>query len=115
MKATLIVVGIVVGLAFATPAHADPGDAQFISFLEQHGLGCGEGAIKCNSDAELTELGHAVCHGIDVGGNSPVEETNVLVGAGQNYINKYQADVLIAAALVAYCPWDESELPSGTS
>ncbi|MBZ4564637.1 DUF732 domain-containing protein [Mycobacterium avium subsp. hominissuis] len=92
----------------ATPsARADNGDADFISFLEQHNLGCGEGALKCSSDTELIGIGHSVCYDIDNNGQTPGEAANKLVAIGDGWLNREQASVIVAASLVNYCPWDK--------
>jgi hypothetical protein len=100
--------------AICTPAaRADNGDADFISYLEKHNLGCGEGSIKCSSDMDLIPIGHAVCTDIDVNGQTPVQAAHKLVSVGQNYITLDQADAIVAAALVNYCPWDEYLVTGG--
>ncbi|ORB70862.1 hypothetical protein BST44_22800 [Mycobacterium scrofulaceum] len=104
---------VVAAFCSVSIAHADPGDAQFIGILEQHQMGCGEGSFICHSDSELTQMGHSVCDGIDNNGITPVQATDVVMQAMEGNVNKAQADWLVAAALVSYCPWDESQLPGG--
>jgi hypothetical protein len=116
LRATLIAAAIATAaIGSASPTHADPGDAQFIGTLEQHGMGCVKGSFICTSDEELTEMGHSVCDGIDNNGITPVQAANVVMRATEGNLNKAQASWLVAAALVSYCPWDESKLPGGTT
>ncbi|WP_081614489.1 DUF732 domain-containing protein [Mycobacterium intracellulare] len=68
-RATLVAGAAVVGIGFEPLAHSD--DADFIQFLTEHGLGCGEGSIKCKSADDLIQLGHSVCYDIDVNGQTP--------------------------------------------
>jgi len=103
---TTVFVALSLAFSGSPVAHAD-GDADFISFLEQHNLGCGEGALKCNSDTDLIGIGHAVCYDIDSNGQTPVEAANKLVATGDGWLNREQADVIVAASLVNYCSWDE--------
>lgn len=108
MKAHALLLACALTAFAATPsARADNGDADFISFLEQHNLGCGEGALKCSSDTELIGLGHSVCYDIDNNGQTPGEAANKLVAIGDGWLNREQASVIVAASLVNYCPWDK--------
>jgi hypothetical protein len=108
MRRTIIAaLGAACAVALAAPAHADNGDVGFISYLEQHNLGCGEGALKCNSDADLIGVGHSVCYDIDHNGQSAYEAADKLVSVGEGWLNKLQANEIVAAAVVAYCPWDK--------
>ncbi|BBY41352.1 hypothetical protein MMAN_54860 [Mycobacterium mantenii] len=100
------------GIAFAAPAHAD--DADFIQFLTEHGLGCGEGSIKCKSADDLIQLGHSVCYDIDVNGQTPVRAADKAVEIGEGWINREQAADLVAASIVNYCPWDKAQVSGGT-
>jgi hypothetical protein len=103
------VASLVLTFLVAAPAHAD--DEDFIAFLEQHGLGCGEGSIKCKSPADLIQMGHAACYDMDVNGQTPTQAAEKLVDIGEGFINRIQADALVAASIVNYCPWDKSEIP----
>ena len=93
-------------VALAAPANADNSDVDFISFLEQHNLGCGEGSIKCNSDSQLIALGHSVCFDIDNNGQTVYEAADKLVDVGEGYLSKKDSAVVVSAAVVSYCPWD---------
>jgi hypothetical protein len=95
-------------ISFAAPAAADNGDADFISYLQRHNLGCSEGVIKCKSDAELIGMGHAVCYDIDKNGHTLIEAADTLFDIGGGSLNRQQADTLVAAAVVNYCPSDET-------
>ncbi|ORA09862.1 DUF732 domain-containing protein [Mycobacterium arosiense] len=66
--AALVAAAAIAGIGFAPLVHAD--DADFIQFLTEHGLGCGEGSIKCKSADDLIQLGHSVCYDIDVNGQT---------------------------------------------
>jgi Protein of unknown function (DUF732) len=91
----------------AAPAHADDSDIDFVSFLEQHNLGCGEGSIKCSSDTELIPIGHAICHDIDTTGDTPNQAADFVADHSDGWINRMQSYALVAAAVVNYCPWDK--------
>jgi Protein of unknown function (DUF732) len=89
LRATLIAAAIATAaIGSASPTHADPGDAQFIGTLEQHGMGCVKGSFICTSDEELTEMGHSVCDGIDNNGITPVQAANVVMRATEGNLNK---------------------------
>lgn len=96
------------GLGMAPSAHAD--DADFIMFLDNHGMGCGEGAMKCASEADLIKLGHQVCITMDEQDLTTSEAVNRLVDVGDGFINKAGATALVAAAIYNYCPWDQSRI-----
>jgi hypothetical protein len=62
MKAILAVAALI-AITFAPPAHADASD--FITYLYDHNLGCGQGSLKCSGDPDLIKIGQAVCSDID--------------------------------------------------
>jgi hypothetical protein len=51
-----------------------------------------------------------MCYDIDTNGQTPVQAANKVVDVSEGWLNQIQADVIVAAALVNYCPWDEDEL-----
>jgi len=108
---TLAAGAAVTGIAFVPPAHAD--DADFIQFLAEHGLGCGEGSMKCKSADDLVQVGHSVCYDIDVNGQTPVQAADKAVVIGEGWINREQAADLVAASIVNYCPWDKAQVSGG--
>lgn len=110
--ATLAAAAAIAGIGFAPLVHAD--DADFIQFLTEHGLGCGEGSMKCKSADDLIQLGHSVCYDIDVNGQTPVQAAEKAVESGDGWINREQAADLVAASVVNYCPWDKVQISSGT-
>jgi hypothetical protein len=101
----LAVLGVLVAVATAPQAHAD--DSDFIRYLYQHDLGCGQGALKCTNDSDLLTLGRSVCFDIDKNGQTPVQASDKLMEIGDGYLNKSQALALTAAAVVNFCPWDQ--------
>ena len=106
MKTLFVIAAALISLA--APAAADNGDADFISYLERHNLGCGEGVVKCKSDAELIGMGHAVCYDIDKNGQTLKEAAARLFEVGDGSLDREQADTVVAAAVVNYCPSDET-------
>ncbi|MCV7157990.1 DUF732 domain-containing protein [Mycolicibacterium brisbanense] len=99
-------------IAAAAPAHADTADIVFVDAMNQHGLGCGQGAIKCDDDSTLTHVGRSICYDIDVNGDSPVEAAQKLKGIAGDYISVIQAYEAVGIAIGAYCSWDQSKIPS---
>lgn len=62
----LISLTALLGLVLAPDAKADAED--YIDYLDSHGLGCAQEALKCKSDADLIEVGRSVCYDIDKNG-----------------------------------------------
>jgi hypothetical protein len=67
----LISLTALLGLVLAPDAKADAED--YIDYLDSHGLGCSQGALKCKSEADLIEVGRSVCYDIDKNGQTPNE------------------------------------------
>lgn len=63
----LISLTALLGLVLAPDAKADAED--YIGYLDSHGLGCGQGALKCTSDTDLIEVGRSV-YDIDKNGQT---------------------------------------------
>ena len=96
---------VALGLVLAPDAKADAED--YIAYLDSHGLGCGQGAFKCTSDADLIEVGRSVCYDIDKNGQTPNEAADKVLSISDGYVNKIQSMELVAAAVVNFCPWDK--------
>jgi hypothetical protein len=101
----LISLTALLGLVLAPDAKADAED--YIGYLDSHGLGCGQGALKCKSDTDLIEVGRSVCYDIDKNGQTPNEAADKLLSITDGYVNKIQSTELVAAAVVNFCPWDK--------
>jgi hypothetical protein len=101
----LISLTALLGLVLAPDAKADAED--YIDYLDSHGLGCGQGAFKCKSDADLIEVGRSVCYDIDKNGQTPNEAADKVLSITDDYVNKIQSTELVAAAVVNFCPWDK--------
>ena len=82
------------GVATAGTASANKADDKFIAILEQAGL-------KIADPAEAREFGQAVCSALD-DGHKPGELEKELIK--ENGLDKDQAETVIAAAVVSYCP-----------
>lgn len=92
-------------LVLAPDAKADAED--YIDYLGSHGLGCGQGAFKCKSEADLIEVGRSVCYDIGKNGQTPYEAADKVLSITDGYVNKIQSMELVAAAVVNFCPWDK--------
>jgi hypothetical protein len=101
----LISLTALLGLVLAPDAKADA--EEYIDYLDSHGLGCGQGALKCKSDADLIEVVRSVCYDIDKNGQTPNEVADKLLSITDGYVNKIQSMELVAAAVVNLCPWDK--------
>jgi len=101
----LISLTALLGLVLAPDAKADAED--YIGYLDSHGLGCGQGALKCKSDTDLIEVGRSVCYDIDKNGQTPNEAADKLLSITDGYVNKIQSTELVAAAVINFCPWDK--------
>ena len=101
----LISLTALLGLVLAPDAKADAED--YIDYLDSHGLGCGQGALKCKSEADLIEVGRSVCYDIDNNGQTPNEAADKLLSITDGYVNKIQSTELVAAAVINFCPWDK--------
>jgi hypothetical protein len=104
-KAALTVAAVVL----AAPAAADTADDQYLTTLNQLGLGCGQAITCASGDANLIEIGRKLCNLIDhyitpQGAQEMVEDyTNPP-------LSRDQAAALVKAAVGAYCPWDAGKL-----
>jgi hypothetical protein len=76
----LISLTALLGLVLAPDAKADAED--YIDYLDSHGLGCGQGALKCKSEADLIEVGRSVCYDIDKNGQTPNEAADKVSSSG---------------------------------
>jgi hypothetical protein len=99
MKMKRTVVAMLAGVAVLTAplAHADTGDAQFLSIIHEHILGLtAEGG-----DAELIKLGHAVCDQLatDDGNRDLIHQK-----LANHWKSESDAAWFITASAVAYCP-----------
>jgi hypothetical protein len=101
----LISLTALLGLVLAPDAKADAKD--YIDYLDSHGLGCGQGTLKCKSDTDLTEVGRSVCYDIDKNGQTPNEAADKLLSITDGYFNRLQSTELVAAAVVHFCPWNK--------
>jgi hypothetical protein len=101
----LISLTALLGLVLAPDAKADAED--YTDYLDSHGRGCGQGALKCRSDADLIEVGHSVCYGIDKNGQTPNEAAEKVLSITDAYVDRMQSMELVAAAVVNFCPWDK--------
>ena len=101
----LISLTALLGLVLAPDAKADAED--YIGYLDSHGPGFGQGALKCKSDTDLIEVGRSVCYDIDKNGQTPNEAADKLLSITDGYVNKIQSTELVAAAVVNFCPWDK--------
>ena len=101
----LISLTALLGLVLAPDAKADAED--HIDYLVSHGLGCGQGAFKCKSDADLIEVSRSVCYDIDKNGQTTNEAADKVLSITDGYVNKIQSVELVAGAVVNFCPWDK--------
>ena len=92
-------------LVLAPDAKADAED--YIDYLDSHGLGCGQGALKCKSEADLIEVGRSVCYDTDKNGQTRNEAADKVLSITDGYVNRIQSMELVAAAVVNFCPWDK--------
>ena len=82
----LISLTALLGLVLAPDAKVDAED--YIDYLDSHGLGCGQGALKCKSEAGLIEVGRSVCYDIDKNGQTPNEAADKLLSITDGWFNK---------------------------
>ena len=101
----LISLTALLGLVLAPDAKADAED--YIDYLDNRGLGCGQGPLKCKSEADLIEVGRSVCCDIDTNRQIPTEAADKLLSVTDGWFNKIQPRELVAAAAVNLCPWDK--------
>ena len=101
----LISLTALLGLLLAPDAKADAED--YIDYLDSHSLGCGQGALKCKSDADLIEVSRSVCYDLDKNGQTPNEAADKVLSITDGYVDRMQSMEPVAAAVVNFCPWDK--------
>ncbi len=95
-----VVVAGVVALATAPIASADPADDQYLQTLRLRGLGW-------TNDQTMINIGHAVC--TDFGGGDTAAQTISDVKKSLQ-ISSGGANIIVGAAIAAYCPENRSKL-----
>jgi hypothetical protein len=83
-------------------AHADAGDAQFLSALRS------EGITDHVSPTHAIDAGHTVCDKLE-GGLSPTEVADDVVESSS--MPAYHAGYFVSTAIKAYCPQYTPEAP----
>jgi hypothetical protein len=86
-------------------AHADQNDAEFVQYLESHGIHLG-------SEAQTVNMARVMCQDLDAG-YSQKDEIDQLTGSAK--LSQKQAETFIGAATADYCPGKHSPTkPSGS-
>lgn len=105
MRGILIAIATAVcaaSVVAASPASADAGDDQYLSALEDSGLGCGQGPFACpTGDADMIQIGHSICR--QLRSNSQLAVAQAIL-RGKPGMPPGQAVALVSAAKAAYCP-----------
>jgi Protein of unknown function (DUF732) len=99
---TAAAVAVLVGIAAAPTASADPADDAYLQTLQQHGLGWAPGA-----DGTMINVGRAVCS--DFAGGDTMSQTvqDVKKSLG---VSSSGAGTIIGAAIANYCPENRSKM-----
>jgi thiamine monophosphate synthase len=92
---------LAVMLVPAAVASADNTDAEFISYLDGHGIHLGTASQTVN-------MAHAMCHDLTAG-YTQRDEVDQLLGAQR--LNPAQAQVFVGAATADYCPSNHPASP----
>lgn len=95
-------VAVLVGIAAAPTASADPADDAYLQTLQQHGLTWANGA-----DGTMINVGHAVCS--DFAGGDTMSQTVQDVKKSLGVSNN-GAGTIIGAAVANYCPENRSKM-----
>jgi hypothetical protein len=95
-----VVVASVVGIATAPIASADAADDQYLQTLRTRGLGW-------PNDQAMINIGHAVCSDFDGGDTAAATIGDVKKSLG---ISSGGANIIVGAAVAAYCPENRSKL-----
>lgn len=93
--AFITVVALLGPLGAVATAHADAGDAQFLSMLRS------EGITDHVSPAHAIDAGHLVCQKLDQG-MTPTEVANEVVASSS--MPAYHSGYFVSAAIKVYCP-----------
>jgi Protein of unknown function (DUF732) len=95
-------------LALAPLARADSTDANYLKLLAHFGITCENVGSPSCTDAELIQMGHAICSDLE-NGREINSETNGLVDHSSGALSRNLAMYLVTAAIFSYCP-DEKKL-----